>query len=122
MIKSCLEFLIGTRRDITYLKGAAKFVDCLSDYLLSLFWITRFVFVVNRQLLVRLIPVPRISHGISPKLTCHFEVTFPLGQARQRPPRRPICFGGQNGCNRLFVEAAGSGVFSSLFADAGYTE
>jgi hypothetical protein len=57
MIKSCLELVMDPSRDIAYLKGAAKFVDCLSEYLWSLFWITRRVFVVNRQLLVRLIAV-----------------------------------------------------------------
>src|SRR4029077_15958681 len=113
-MESRFDLAIRAACDVAHLNCAAKFTECLPDYSLSLFWITRLVFVVNRQLLIRLIPVPRISHGISPKLTCQNEDTFPLGHPCHRPPRCPICLGGQNGCNRLFVEAAGSGVFPSL--------
>jgi len=81
------------------LNCAAKFIERLPDYSLSLFWITRLVFVVNRQLLVRLIPVPRISDGIFPKLARQIEVTFPLGELCKEPSRRSICFCRQNGRN-----------------------
>jgi len=58
MIESCLDLAIGASRDVAYLIGAAKFINCSPDYLPSLLWVTSVVFVINCQLLVSLIAVP----------------------------------------------------------------
>jgi hypothetical protein len=58
MIESCLDLVIGARRNVTYPIGTAKFINCSPDYLPSPLWVTSFVFVINCQLLVSLIAVP----------------------------------------------------------------
>jgi hypothetical protein len=58
MIESRLDLAMGARRNVAYLMGVAKFINCATDYLPSLFWVATVVFELNWQLLVSLIAVP----------------------------------------------------------------
>jgi hypothetical protein len=97
-IESCLEFSISAGCDMPYLKGAAKFVERLPDYLLSLLWITRLVILVNRQLLVSLIANCRVRLSKTDRPARN---RLRALRALQGTPRLSIGFGRQKGCNRL---------------------
>jgi hypothetical protein len=66
------------RRDLADLACASKLIKRLVHDLLSPFWIAGGAFVIDRQLFVCLIAMPRISDCVLPKLTCEFEIALTL--------------------------------------------
>jgi hypothetical protein len=87
MIQSRLDLVIGARSDIAGLVGAAKFIQRLPHNLLSPLWVASLMLVVNRQLLVSLVALPRIAQGTSPKLAGQSEIAVPL---REMLDSRPL--------------------------------
>src|ERR1700720_4096338 len=85
-------------------------------------WVAGLVFVVDRQLLVSLIALTRISQRVSPKLAGHREIAVAFREPGKRAPRGAVGLDGQHGRNRLFVELSGTDGISPLFADSGHSE
>ncbi len=82
----------------------AEFIECLANNLPGFLRVAGLMFVVNRQLLVSLIPQTRISQCVSPKVAGHSEIAVAFCEAGKRAPGCAIGFDGQHGRNRLFVE------------------
>src|SRR5205823_10247421 len=68
----------GAWRDPPGLSCVGKLIECLLHCLSSLLGFASLMFVIHRELLVGVIPMPRITECMFPKLTCQIEITLPL--------------------------------------------
>src|SRR5581483_12276342 len=118
MFKPGIDLAIWSLGDVARLECATKFIECLLHDFSSLLWIACGAFVINCELFVCFIAMPRVSDRAFPKFTSQFEITLALGESRERSPRRSICFSGQKGSNGFLVERASSNLFPLLFANA----
>ena len=122
MLESCPDLAIRTWGDCARVVCPAEFLECLENNFPGLMRVADFVFVINRQLLVSLIALTRISQRASPKLAGHSEIAIAFCEPGKRAPGRAVGLDGQRGRNRLFVELPGTNGISPLFADSGHSE
>jgi hypothetical protein len=65
------------------LKYVAKFIQCLPNDLASFLWIAGVAFAVNRQLLICLVAMPRISRASFQSSHANPKSLFPLRESRE---------------------------------------
>ena len=72
--------LLKIRFENRHAAATAQGLFFLHEGLPGPLWVASIVFVINCQLLVSLVAVPRIAERIFPELTRQFEIAFPLSK------------------------------------------
>src|SRR5581483_6250449 len=94
MFKPGIDLAIWPWGDVAHLECATKFIECLLHDFSSLLWIACGAFVINCELFVRFIAMPRISDRAFPKLTSQLEITLPFAsRASDRRATRSVSVG-----------------------------
>ena len=91
MLESRSDFVICAWSECSGLDCPAEFIECLANHLARLLRVAGLMLVVNRQLLVSLIPRTRVSERASPKVTGQGEIAIAFRKARKRTPRGAVC-------------------------------
>src|SRR5258708_1888942 len=118
MLEACPDLAIRTWGDCASVVCPTEFIECLANNFPSLMWVAGLVFVINRQLLVSLIALTRISQRVSPKLAGRREIAIAFREPGKRAPRGAVGLDGQHGRNRPFVELPRASSISPPFADS----
>src|SRR5580692_7980070 len=119
MLEACPDLAICAWGDCASVVCPAEFIECPANNFPRLMWVAGPVFVINRQLLVSLIALTRISQRGFPKLASHCEIAIAFCEPGKRAPGRMVGLDGQQRCDRLFVELSRAGGVAPLFADSG---
>src|SRR5580692_12603348 len=122
MLEACPDLAICTWGDCAGVVCPAEFIECLANNFPRLLWVAGPVFVINRQLLVSLIALTRISQRASPKLASHSEIAITFREPGKRASSRAVGLDGQHGRNRPFVELPRASSVSATFTDSGHSE
>src|SRR5260370_41339334 len=120
MLELCLAPAIRRRPDHAQLVRAPELSESIAHDSECLPRLPCFMFKVDGQLLVSLVPLAGITQYAFPKRPCKIHIPVTLGQPCQCRAGSTVSFGWQRGSNRLLIQFASALDLSAPLAHARY--